>query len=351
VRDGFDFVFQKTSKGEMNESTEWCCTRRRMIAGAFASLLFPACRRGPEKKAPSSIDLGLYRWSGIGFGIEMSMEIHGVNREDGERMGGLCEGIIAKLEQAFSLYRSDSELSVLNRERALAKPSPIFAELVDLSAVMEQRTLSYYQPAIHGAWQWMLARGDLDGLEADAKWQDLCAASRMEFLSRESDGALRLTNPLTQLSMNAIGQGFLADQVAGELRKLGVTSALLELGETYAIGKHPVGRPWKLAVAGSVADDADAVPAEIELIDAGLAVSASDLDHLLIDPVSRQVRRHNRVVAVVSQEGAAAADAFATAFAVAPPEVWQQLASNLERGGSSRVRIWEEHKQVFDSQR
>jgi thiamine biosynthesis lipoprotein len=286
---------------------------------------------------------GVYHWSGIGFGIGMSMEIHGVDEAAGEKLADHCRGIIASLEQAFSLYLEDSELSRLNRERALENPSDDFLDLLDRALALEKRTLGYYQPAIHGAWRWL--QDHEFKIHDEAAWRDQCAAASARYLERGEDGSLRLTNPLTRLSMNAIGQGHLADRVAAVIRRAGVSSALLHLGETVGIGTHPSGRPWKLAVTGTGAD-ADLI-GEMELEDAGLAVSANEEGRLLIDPVDGCLQRHDRVAAVVSASGAAVADAFATAFAVAPPGRWPELAANLRDDGPATVRVWQANRLAF----
>ncbi len=53
------------------------------------------------------------------------------------------------------------------------------------------------------------------------------------------------------------------------------------------------------------------------------------------------------VAAVVSSEGAAVADAFATAFAVAPKEKWRTLATSAAGMPGSQVHLWKENKLAF----
>lgn len=306
-----------------------------------AGLTLAGCRsRSPA--VPVAGTPGDYFWSGIGFGIEMSMDVFGVTAAEGERLGTRCEQCIRELERAFSLYQEDSELTVLNRDRVLQHPGPFFRELLEIAISLQARTLGYYQPAVHGAWLWLEKHGTTRDLDEDSEWKEQCTASDLRFLETASDGSIRLTHPLTQISMNAIAQGFLADKVAGHLRAAGVTSALLQLGESYAIGRHPEGRLWNLAVTGEVD-----VIGHIEFADAGLAVSAQDDARMLIDPVARTVRRQARVAAIVSSEGAAVADAFATAFAVAPEEQWSRLTRNLKQAAGSQIRVWVENEVRF----
>ena len=307
-----------------------------VLSGVGMSLV--ACRqRNPSPPAGRAI--GEYFWSGIGFGIDMSMEIYGVTAAEGEQLGMLCEQTIRELEQAFSLYREDSELSVLNRERILSSPSVVFDCLLEIAKGLSARTLGYYQPAVHGAWLWLGRQDASHDLVGDSAWLAQWAACDLKFLETSADGSVRLTHPLTMLSMNAIVQGFLADTMAARLRAAGVTSALLQLGESYAIGRHPEGRLWKLAVTGTPVSGENGIIGHVEFGEAGLAVSAQDATRLLVDPVAGMVRGQARVVAVVSCEGAAVADAYATAFAVAPEEQWPALARTLRNPGS-QVQVW-----------
>jgi thiamine biosynthesis lipoprotein len=147
--------------------------------------------------------------------------------------------------------------------------------------------------------------------------------------------------------MNAIAQGFLADTVAGRLRSAGVKSALLQLGESYAIGRHPEGRRWRLAIMGTPVNGETDLVGNVEFSDAGLAVSANDATRIVIDPVANTVRRQARVAAVVSREGAAVADAYATAFAAAPEQRWPDLGRTLNNVPGSQVHIWVENEPRF----
>jgi thiamine biosynthesis lipoprotein len=290
--------------------------------------------------------VGWYSWEGIGFGIDMSMEIHGVDEAEGEALGRECSEEIAALEQAFSLYLADSELSRFNRERVLKSPSPVFRDLFERAISLQARTLGFYQPAIHGAWQWLERHGFRTDAD-EAGWKEVMAAASLDPVGRMRDGGIRITHPLTAVSMNAVGQGYLADRVATRLRKAGVKRALLHLGETVAIGRHPSGRNWRLAVMGTAVDGQADTVGDVELADAGLAVSANEPSRVLIDPVHACLQRRHRVAAVVSAEGATVADAFATAFAVAPQEYWKPLARSLAKGGEAQVKIWEDNRRAY----
>ncbi|MEO1856852.1 MAG: FAD:protein FMN transferase [Rubritalea sp.] len=247
------------------------------------------------------------------------------------------ESYIHELELASSLYSDSSELSILNREKVLMNPSRLFLSLLEKAKILSERTLGYYQPAIHGAWSAM----ELDELSDEH-------VEAADMLNVEISGdRVTLGNPLTELSFNAIAQGYLTDRVAQYLRELDVNSAILYLGETYAVGSHPEGRQWSLAVMGTPKNGETDLVGTLQFADAGLAVSTHDATRKLLNPKQTGAITPNIVVAVVSEEGAAVADAFATAFAVAPQSDWLELQAKLSAGGASQVKIWVENELVF----
>ena len=280
-------------------------------------------------------------WSGIGFGIEMSAEWYGVDKNILPQLNAMLEQTIQQLEAAFSLYSDSSELSRLNTERELHNPSEAFTELYKVSKALTDRTFGLCQPAVHGAWS------VIDTERETIDWSNRINAASLDFVQLDKQ-LLRLTNPLTRLSFNALVQGFLTDKVAQAARELGVKRALLHMGETYAIGKHPEGRDWSLAVMGTPEGDEIDLVGTVEFADAGLAVSTHDTSRKLVNPLTGEILQHDRVVAVMSKEGATVADAFATAFAVAHNSQWEKLYDSLNSKKAGAVKIWQKNQLVFE---
>lgn len=315
-------------------------SRRSFLKSASAlslSLLLGQCRKPDELEALTEKIDGY--WSGIGFGIEMSAEWFGVSENLVPKLNAMVEQTIRQLESAFSLYSASSELSRLNSERELYKSSQTFLDLVKLSIDLSERTMGLCQPAIHGAW-------NIIGADP-SDWNQQIQAASLDYLQVD-ERHLKLTNPLTELSFNALVQGFLADTVAQSARELGVTHGLLHLGESYAIGQHPDGRDWSLAVMGTPEDGEIDLVGTVDFADAGLAVSAHDVTRKLVNPITGAVLQHDRVVAVMSKEGASVADAFATAFAVADKSQWDSLYQSLIISEPGSVKIWQENRLVFE---
>ena len=319
---------------------------RRVIlyVGCFSPVLLTGCNKAEQQHAQAALvveECSDYTWSGIGFGIEMSMELHSVTEKQGDAIGAQTEQVIQQLEQSFSLYLENSDLQILNRERVLVNPSAQFLSLLGSAKSLNTRTKGYSQPAIHGAWSSLDSR-----IRKPMHWIEQCSAANLNNVSISAK-EVKFTHPLTQLSFNAIVQGYLADGVKDIVLKAGVESALLHLGETYVIGSHPEGRSWELAVMGTAVDGEIDLVGTMALNNAGLAVSAHDSSRQLLNPTNWNVEQSDRVVAVVSEEGAMVADAFATAFAVAPKSAWPTLHAELNKGGKCQVKIWVENQLSF----
>jgi FAD:protein FMN transferase len=140
------------------------------------------------------------------------------------------------------------------------------------------------------------------------------------------------------VTLNGIAQGYITDRVADLLRREGMGSVLIDLGETRAVGLHPEARPWRVGLADPA--DPTQVGRRVELTDAALATSggygtvfdAGGRHNHLIDPRSGRSAPARRSVSVMAP-GAAIADAASTALALMP----EQEASGLLRQLGARA--------------
>jgi thiamine biosynthesis lipoprotein len=123
------------------------------------------------------------------------------------------------------------------------------------------------------------------------------------------------------ITLNGNAQGAITDAIADMLRNEGFESAMVDLGEFRAIGRHPDGHPWRLGIANS--KDRTSVDRMVELEDMALAVSggygttfeASGRFHHIFDPHTGASANRLARVAVISPE-ATVADGLATAICV-----------------------------------
>ena len=136
-----------------------------------------------------------------------------------------------------------------------------------------------------------------------------------------------------------IAKGYGLDRIDGQLRALGLTSYLLELGgEVRARGRHPAGRAWRVAIERPEAG-ARTAQRILRLEDQALATSGDwiqsyqmngrRLSHI-IDPGRRApVASHVASVSVIAPQ-AMTADALATGLMAMGPEKGLALAARLD---------------------
>mgnify|MGYP001597082323 FL=1 len=84
-------------------------TRRRMIVIAASAAGSTFLTGGRAAAADESV-----RWRGSALGAQVSIEIHHSDREEAQRLVYRCVLDVRRLEQQFSLYRTDSAISRSN---------------------------------------------------------------------------------------------------------------------------------------------------------------------------------------------------------------------------------------------
>jgi thiamine biosynthesis lipoprotein len=123
------------------------------------------------------------------------------------------------------------------------------------------------------------------------------------------------------ITLNANAQGAITDAISDMLRNEGFESAMVDLGEFRAIGRHPDGHPWRVGLGNG--NERTSVDRTVGLDDMALAVSggygttfeASGRFHHIFDPHTGASANRLVQVAVISP-GATAADGLATAICV-----------------------------------
>src|SRR5262249_55612398 len=121
--------------------------------------------------------------------------------------------------------------------------------------------------------------------------------------------------------LNGIAQGFATDRVVEKLRKAGLTTTLVDMGEIRAIGSRPGGAPWRVGLADP--DMPGAITETIDLIDravattagAGFRFDAAGRFTHLFDPRTGRSPNLYQTISVVAPS-ATEADALSTAFSL-----------------------------------
>jgi thiamine biosynthesis lipoprotein len=297
-------------------------TRRRMIAIMAAMSGSSVLRRG----AMAGVDTPV-RWHGSVLGAQASIEIHHPDRDHAERLVRDCLAEVRRLERQFSLYLPDSAISALNRTGILLSPDPDMVALLRTSLQFAELTGGAFDPTVQPLWTLYAdyfsadaagpqgpSREDLANALAKVGYHGLVVGpDRVALMQR---GAA--------VTLNGIAQGFATDRVVAMLRRAGLSTSMVNMGEIRSIGARPDGAPWRVGLA-----DPDR-PGEsietIDLVDRAVATSAGagfrfdrqgQFTHLF-DPRTGRSPQFYRTVSVVAPT-ATEADALSTAFSLMPP--------------------------------
>jgi len=281
---------------------------------------------------------------GRSMGTTWSLRV--ADRPAQDSLTTLAEGVQAefdRVEQIFSLYREDSELSRFNAaaDQVWLPVSDEVLRLVHRARELSALTGGAFDPTVEPLVRlWKLREFSTD-------WQpparELIEAARnrtgLRFLEEHPDqSALKKRRSGLQLDLSALVEGLALDSAGEKLRTAGCRNFLLELGgEFLAAGETGDGQPWRVAIAD--ADDPARIVAQVELRDQALSTSGLGrqerfwqgrrFSHLLDPRTGWPVEHPGRSVSVIAGS-AVEADGLATALLLAGPEAGARLARDLQ---------------------
>lgn len=283
-------------------------TRRRFLSIAGAAMVLP----GVAYAAPAAS----YRWSGVAFGAPASLTLAGVEPSRGEAVTDRMMREIRRLEGIFSLFRTDSALSRLNRDGTLDSPPAELLEVLSLCDGLARATSGAFDPTVQPLWTLYRRCLDEDRSPTPGEIARTRALIGWQGVHVSAD-RVRFDRPGMAITLNGIAQGYATDRIAALLTAEGLADILVHMGETRAEGRRPDGTPWK---AGIATPDGTLVRS-LALSDRALATSAplgtvidpvGKLGHIFDPATGRPAGQHTLVS--VSAPDAATADGLSTAF-------------------------------------
>ncbi|CUK17441.1 Thiamine biosynthesis lipoprotein ApbE precursor [Ruegeria denitrificans] len=276
-------------------------SRRRFLTMSAACAAFPADAR------PATTS----HWRGIALGAPASLRLEGLTDAQAAPLIASVEAEVNRLENIFSLYRPQSELSRLNRDGHLTAPAPELLNVLSLCSALHKATGGVFDPSIQPLWS-ALANGaaavDVDSARKSIGWSRVSVRTDM----------IRLPRPgISALTLNGIAQGAITDRIADLLTTFGLRDVLVNMGEITARGHRENGQAWQVGLAGP----GRKVVKSIELSDRAVATSdpnslmlTKDQGHIL-NPQDETSPNH---VVSVSASSAAVADGLSTALCAMP---------------------------------
>jgi thiamine biosynthesis lipoprotein len=305
-------------------------TRRRIIVIAATAVGSALLAGGRIAQAGDAV-----RWHGSALGAQVSIESYHPDRAEAERLLNCCVQDVRRLEQQFSLYRADSAISTLNRTGILVAPDVDMVALLKASLLFAGITGGAFDPTVQPLWQlysdhFTSERPDSDG-PSPQKLSEALAKVGYAGL-RVSEDRIVLARHGAAITLNGIAQGYATDRVVERLRKAGLSTTLVNMGEIRTIGARPGGTPWRVGLADP--ERPGVVTETIDLIDLAVATSAgagfrfeaSGRFTHLFDPVTGRSPSRYSTVSVIAPT-ATEADALSTAFSVMPLSEIQSIVA------------------------
>jgi len=292
-------------------------TRRDMIIG-MGAFAFAA-------PVPVSAGNNVQLLGGPAFGTAWRLVLRA--GADGDAARRTVMETVGKIDAKMSPWRPDSEISRFNRssstgwQDASAETCTVASEALAVARL----TGGTFDPTVGP----LVARFGFGPITGSLARADAIACRR---------GALRKSDPGLTLDLCGIAKGYALDWIAARLRSQGIGNALFELGgEVRALGRHPSGRPWQVAIerpgSRSFVVQRIVTPGSLALATSGHAPQGysgprGQISHL-IDPVkNRPALSALAAVSVLSPTGCRA-DALATALTVLGPRRGPELARRL----------------------
>ncbi|MEE1609865.1 FAD:protein FMN transferase [Microvirga sp. CF3016] len=286
----------------------------------------------------------LVAWQGQTMGAVATLQVHHHDRAVAERLVEHSLAEVRRLETVFSLYRTDSALVALNRQGVLvAPPSDLVTALAECHRFWEI-TGGAFDPTVQVLWS--LYQDHFS--KRDAEPQGPPQAMIRDTLERVGFGQVRfdanrivLPQRGMGLTLNGIAQGYVTDRIVDILRKGGIESSLVDMGEPRAMGTRPSGDPWRIGIFDP--DHPDQIHDTLEAVDQAVATSGGygfrfdsegRFNHLLDPRTGTSAHLYRSAAAVMPT--AAAADALSTAFSLMPAA---DVAGTLHRIGTGQVRL------------
>jgi len=263
----------------------------------------------------------------LGTSFDMSMVGVAGPKEDAVVAATLTE--IARLENALSTWKPDSELSRLNAHATPQIASTEVREVLSLCEEWRRQTGSAFSCRIGSLLrQWRALEGSVELPDRAALRKQARALDKLD-VSLQSTELPQLAG--LQWDVDAIAKGYVLDRALAFARNAAPKASGIRIdigGDAVYWGEAAAGKPWRVAVADprGPRDNGGSV-ATIELSgnmgiaasghrSRGVRVANRNFSHLL-DPLEGWPAEYAPAATVVAKD-AATADALATALSVLP---------------------------------
>jgi thiamine biosynthesis lipoprotein len=223
-------------------------SRRWALKVLGAALVLPAGAFGLQTV---SADAGYQRWQGESLGGPANLTLWHADPAFARRTMFRLRAEIERLEGVFSLFRHDSEISRLNRAGGLERASPDLVAVLKAACAMAEISQGAFDPSVQPLWRLYEThfRTHPDAAAGPSAAQIALALAAVGHAGIAIDGRrIRFEKPGMAVTLNGVAQGYITDRIADLLGQEGFEHAVVDVGETRAIGGLPEGGPWPIGI-------------------------------------------------------------------------------------------------------
>ncbi len=273
----------------------------------------------------------------VAMGVEFRLIAYAESEASARHAIRLASLEIDAADRVLSDYKSDSELSQLMQRARVGEwqdISPRMWTALRRSLELSRATHGAFDITIGPAsrlWRGAIRRHRLPNAAHITAMQPRVGFQKLELSPEGSQPQVRLLQRDMQLDFGGIGKGLAADWAIAAARLEGVHGLLIDASGDIAVWGRPVPREgWRIALPTY-----EEIPERTFEIAEGAVATSGDWNQALlidgqryshiVDPRTLWATSHSCRVTVWANDGAAA-DAWATALAVFPPDEALELA-------------------------
>ena len=240
---------------------------------------------------------------------------------------------IEHVEQLMSLYRTDSQLSLLNRQGALRNPHPDLVTALKKSIELSQRSEGAFDVTVQPLWKLYARHSGSRSHPTEAEIGNIRQRMGWEYIRVEPE-IIYFDRPGMQVTLNGVAQGLAADLARQALEEWGIENALIDAGEFNAIGSPEQRDSWHIGVQhprqlGSIAKTRLQGRCLSTSGDYASKFSDDYCHHHLLDPRTGLSPLKLSAVSVAAPTGLEA-DSLSTALFVLGPEKAKEMVESMD---------------------
>ena len=183
------------------------------------------------------------------LGSDCALHLYAPNKADARRAAAAARTEIGRIEERYSRYRAQSELSRINQTAATGGSVDVDAEtagLLNYAYACFNKSGGLFDVTsglLRNAWKFSSAR--LPERKAIAALLPRIGLDKTTW----DDPRLTFTVPGMEIDFGCIGKEYAVDRAASVCAALGISHGLIDLGgDIRLIGPRPDGTPWRIGI-------------------------------------------------------------------------------------------------------